>query len=104
MRPGRRAKTRLTAPRNNWLFRRLQYDPVAAVYPIDRAVVSQPFKRSIDGVAQCIIRADHADGDVPVEIGYGLVAVQDTKCLVRMRQIEITRRSGCDRSGIDLMV
>jgi hypothetical protein len=58
------------------LSRRLQHDTVAPVYSVDRSIRAQPLESPLDGIAQPIVRADHADGNIPVEVRLALFRTQ----------------------------
>src|SRR5262245_7864840 len=86
------------------LSRRLLYDTVAPVYLVTRSIRTQPRESLLDCIAQPLVRADHANGDIPVEVRLTLVEIQDADRLVRMRQIEIARNCRRDRRRVDLMI
>jgi hypothetical protein len=46
----------------------LQHDSVSPVYSVDRPIGTQPLKSPLDGIAQLLVRSDHANGDIPVEV------------------------------------
>jgi hypothetical protein len=50
------------------LSRRLQHHTVSPVYSVDRPIGTQPLESPLDGIAQPLVRAHHANGDVPVEV------------------------------------
>jgi len=85
------------------LFRRLQHDAVARVNSRDGSIGAQLLKGRIDSVAQALVRAHHADRDIPVEVCLTLVAVQDAELVVGMRQVEIAGDGRRDRGGVDLV-
>src|ERR1700730_11225903 len=86
------------------LSRQLQHDSVAPVYSLDRPIGTQPLESPLDGIAQALVRADHADGDIPVQARFALVAIQDPDGLVRMLQVVVTGNGRGDRCRVDLMV
>src|ERR1700731_1653563 len=86
------------------LSRRLQRDTVAPVYSVDRPIGTQPLKSTLDGIAQPLVRAHHANGDIPVEVRLTLVGTQDADRLIRMRQIEIGGNGWRDSRRVDLMI
>src|SRR5260221_8829301 len=86
------------------LFRRLQDDAVAPVDPLDRAIFAQAVERLVDGLAQLVVRADHADRHVPAQIGLALVEAQDAHRVARVRQVEIAGGARRHRRRIDLVI
>src|SRR5260370_20177690 len=85
------------------LFRRLQHDAVARVNSLDGSIGAQLLKGRIDRVAQALVRAHHADRDVPVEVRLILVTIEDADLVVLMRQVEIAGNGRRDRGGIYLV-
>ena len=90
--------------RGTELSRRLQHDSVAPVYSLDRPIGAQPLESPLDGIAQRLVRSDHADGDIPVEVRLALVGTHYADRLIRMRQIEIGGDARADRRGVDLVI
>src|SRR5216684_1990697 len=95
--PGRVAIGRLS------LFRRLEGYAVTRVDPLDRAVFAQPIERLVDRLAQLVVRTDHADSDVPAEIGLAFVEAEDAHRIARMGQVEIAGGARRHRRGVDLV-
>ena len=82
----------------------MQHDTVASVYSLDRPIGTQPLESRLDGIAQLLVRAHHANGDIPVEVRLAFVAIQDADRMVRMRQIEIVGDGRRDRRCVDLVI
>src|SRR5262245_43834607 len=59
------------------LLRRLQGHAVASVDAVDGAVGMQPLHRAVHGLAQLLVRAEHADRDIPTESGLAVIERQD---------------------------
>src|SRR6266702_3477768 len=85
------------------LSRRLEGYAVTRVDPLDRPVFAQPIERLVDRLAQLVVRTDHADGDVPAEIGLAFVEAEDAHGIGRMGQVEIAGGARRHRRGVDLM-
>src|SRR5262249_38584577 len=99
--PASRA-ARLPVPAN--LLRLLQRYAVTPVDSCDCPVRTQPCDRLVDRVAQIVVGPDHADSDIPAQVGLALVEIEDSNRLVRMRQVEIAGGCRRDRRGIDLLI
>ena len=64
----------------------------------------QPLKSRIDRLAQLLVRAHHANGDIPVEVRLTFVAIQDADRIVPTRLIEIAGDGWRDRCCVDLAI
>ena len=61
----------------------------------------QALECMIDRIPKAVVRANHADRNIPVEVFFGFVGIEDADRLVRMRLIEKGRNRRRDRGGSD---
>src|SRR5215467_25513 len=68
-------------------LRRARLDAVAGIDACDGAVSQHLAQRGVDSLTQLVVRADHADREIPVEIRIVREGCNRTQCGLRMSHI-----------------
>jgi hypothetical protein len=83
-------------------LRRAHPDAIARVDALHRAVGDQAGHGDVDRVAQLVVRAAHADGDVPRHVRLVLERMDEPHLLLGMGEVVVARRGRRHRGGGDL--